>query len=151
MFVGDTSGLPMPACPLLCARRAWVSVGPGRAWSRGCGGFGCRYLSVRAPPGCVGPSVSWVRRGCLLCVPPGQAWVWSASHTSDVLFAINALKPKSVGPVGLPLERLCVCTCVGVCVCVKVGCMKASPHMSCCIREGMDLTGFPSNPLFLPK
>ena len=80
-------------------------------------------------------------------MPPGQAWVWSASHTSDVLFAINALKPKPVGPVGLPLERLRVCTCV----CVKVGCMKASPHMSCCIREGMDLTGFPSNLLFLPK
>ena len=30
----------------------------------------------------------------------------SAFHTSDVLFAINALKPKTVGPVGLPLERL---------------------------------------------
>lgn len=51
MFVRDTSGLPMPACPLLCARRAWVSVGTGRAWES--------YVwGLRMPlPQCVGPSV----------------------------------------------------------------------------------------------
>ena len=57
-------------------------------------------------------------------------------------------KAKVCGPRGFAIGEA---VCVHVCVCVKVGCMKASPHMSCCIREGMDLTGFPSNPLFLPK
>lgn len=140
----------MPARPPPCARRAWVSVETGRAWES-CGAFGCCYLSVWAPPssvGCVGPSVSGVRRGCLPCAPRGQASVWVSCSYLICSVCNKCSKAKDRGPCGFAIGEA---ACVHVCVCMKIGCMKASPHMSCCIREGMDLTGFLSNLCFFLK